>query len=261
MRYVLRYLMIVLYTVFWGTLALLLSVVDRSGESVIWVARNWIRWILVTCGVRVEVSGLEHHDPARAYVVMANHRSVWDTAALVATLPASFRFVAKRELTWIPFFGWALAAGGHVIIDRSNREASVRSLERAAARVRGGKTVVIFPEGTRQLGSQLGEFKSGGFHLALAAQVPILPASVSGSSRITPPHSLRIESGRIHVRYGEPIPTAGLTVDDRQRLKEVVRDAIAAGLEPDLDPNRSFPGSLTLPEPRGYPEHASRPRG
>ena len=185
---------------------------------------------------------------------------MWDTAAIVATLPGSFRFVAKRELTWIPFFGWALAASGHVIIDRANHDSSVRSLERAAARVRDGKTVVIFPEGTRARTGELGEFKSGGFHLALAAQVPILPASVSGSSRITPPHSLRIESGRIHVHYGEPIPTAGLGLADRQRLKQLARGAIVAGFEQGLEPGR-VPGSLTLPEPRGYPEHASRPRG
>jgi 1-acyl-sn-glycerol-3-phosphate acyltransferase len=249
MRYVVRYLLIVLYTVFWGTLGLLLSAVDRSGESVVWVARNWVRWILATCGVRVERSGLEGLDLSRPYVVMANHQSVFDTAAIVATWPGSFRFVAKRELTWIPFFGWALAASGHVIIDRSNRESSVRSLERAAERVRNGKTVIIFPEGTRQPAGQIGEFKSGGFHLALAAQVPIVPASVSGSSRITPPHSLRVESGRILVRYGEAIPTAGLTLDDRQKLKETVRSAIAAGFEPELAADRA-PGSLTLSAPR-----------
>ena len=260
MLYVVRYLLIVLYTVFWGTLALVLSVFDRSGEAVIWVARNWVRWILTTCGVRVDASGLEHLDPSRPYVVMANHQSVFDTAAIVATLPGSFRFVAKRELTWIPFFGWALAAGGHVIIDRANRQSSVRSLQRAAERVRNGKTVIIFPEGTRARTGELGEFKSGGFHLALAAQVPILPASVSGSSRITPPRSLRIESGRIHVHYGEPIPTAGLGVEDRQRLKERARSAILAGFEPELEPGRE-PRSLTVPEPRGYPEQASRPRG
>ena len=260
MIYVVRYLLIVSYTVFWGTLGLLLSAVDRSGEAVIWVARNWVRWILTTCGVRVDVSGLEHLDPSRPYVVMANHQSVFDTAAIVATLPSSFRFVAKRELTWIPFFGWALAASGHVIIDRANREISVRSLERAAERVRNGKTVVIFPEGTRARTGELGEFKSGGFHLALAAQVPILPVSVSGSLRITPPRSLRIESGRIHIHYGEPIPTAGLGLDDRQRLKQRARDAILAGFEPELEPD-CHPRSLTVPEPRGYPEHASRPRG
>jgi 1-acyl-sn-glycerol-3-phosphate acyltransferase len=238
MIYVLRYVLIVLYTVFWGTLALALAFVDRSGEGVIWVARNWVRWILVTCGVRVDAEGLGRLDPAQPYVVMANHQSVFDTAALVATLPMSFRFVAKRELAWIPFFGWALAAGGHVIIDRADRASSVKSLERAAARIRTGTNVVIFPEGTRSRSGELGEFKSGGFHLALAAQVPILPVTVSGSSRITPPRSLRIESGRIHVRYGEPIPTAGLGVDDRQELKERVRKAITAGFDPGLEPER-----------------------
>jgi len=260
MIYAVRYLLIVLYTVFWGTLGIVLSLLDRSGEAVIWVARNWVRWILATCGVRVDASGLEQLDVSRPYVVMANHQSVFDTAAIVATLPSSFRFVAKRELTWIPFFGWALVAGGHVIIDRSDHERSVQSLERAAERVRGGKTVVIFPEGTRGRSGELGEFKSGGFHLALAAQVPILPASVSGSSRITPPRSLRIDSGRIHVHYGEAIPTVGLGLSDRQRLKELARSAIVAGFEPELEPGR-VPRSLTVPEPRGYPEHASRPRG
>jgi len=241
MVYVLRYLLIVLYTVFWGTLGLVLSALDRSGEAVIWVARHWVRWILATCGVQVDAAGLEHFDPGRSYVVMANHQSVFDTAAIVATLPISFRFVAKRELSWIPFFGWALVAGGHVIIDRADHESSVRSLERAAARVRAGKTVVIFPEGTRSGRGQLGELKSGGFHLALAAQVPILPVSVSGSSRITPPRSLRIESGRIHVRYGEPIPTAGLAIDDRKRLKDRVRSAIQAGFDPALEQGRAPP--------------------
>jgi hypothetical protein len=79
--------------------------------------------------------------------------------------------------------------------------------------------------------------------------VPILPASVSGSSKITPPHSLRIENGRILVRYGEAIPTAGLGVEDRQQLKEVVRNAIAAGFEPDLEQHPA-PASLTLSAPR-----------
>ena len=236
--YALRYLLLIFYTVVWGPIALLLSLVDRSGEGVIWVARNWVGWILGSCGVKVDASGAERLDPAHSYVLMANHQSVFDTAAIVATLPISFRFVAKRELTWIPFFGWAMVAGGHVIVDRANRASSVASLERAAAQVRGGKTVVIFPEGTRSERGELGEFKSGGFHLALAAQVPIVPVSVSGSSRITPPHSLRIESGRIHVRYGEPIPTAGLGVEDRKQLKDRVRRAIEAGFDSVLEPGR-----------------------
>lgn len=234
MIYVLRYGLIVLYTAFWGSVACVVGLVDRSGEGVIWVGRQWLRWIVASCGIEIESEGLEHLDSNQPYVLMSNHQSVFDIAAIVATLPVSFRFVAKRELTWIPLFGWALAIGGHVIIDRSNRERSVVSLDRAAERVREGTNVIIFPEGTRSPSGEMAEFKSGGFHLAIKAGVPVLPISVSGSRRITPKRSLRIESGRILVRYGVPIPTAALRIDDRGALKQRVREAIEAGFDPAL---------------------------
>jgi 1-acyl-sn-glycerol-3-phosphate acyltransferase len=198
------------------------------------VARHWVHWILVTCRVHVRCEGLERVDLGRPYVVMSNHQSVFDIAALVSTLPISWRFVAKRELTRIPLFGWALAGGGHVIIDRSNNETSVRSLHRAAQQVRGGTSVIIFPEGTRSPTGELGSFKSGGFHLAIEAGVPILPASISGSRRITPKRSLRIESGSVLIRYGTPIPTEKFGAEDREELKRVVRRAIESGLDPEL---------------------------
>jgi 1-acyl-sn-glycerol-3-phosphate acyltransferase len=120
------------------------------------------------------------------------------------------------------------------VIDRRDHERSVRSLKRAAESVRSGVSVIVFPEGTRSATGEVGSFKSGGFHLAIEAGVPILPATVSGSRRITPPKSLRVESGSILVRYGKPIPTETLTVDDRDQLKEEVRQAIVAGFEPAL---------------------------
>jgi 1-acyl-sn-glycerol-3-phosphate acyltransferase len=110
----------------------------------------------------------------------------------------------------------------------------VRSLARAAERVRAGANVIIFPEGTRSPDGSVREFKSGGFHLAIQAGVPIVPISVSGSWRITPKRSLRIESGRVLVRYGAPIPTAGLRVDDRGEVKLRVREAIVKGFDPEL---------------------------
>lgn len=233
MIYAVRYALIVLYTIFWGSLACVIGLVDRSGNGIIWVARNWISWILASCRVEVVCEGLDRIDTSQPFVLMSNHQSVFDIAAFVHTWPTSFRFVAKRELTWIPLFGWALAMGGHVIIDRGRRERAVRSLESAAQRVREGTHVIIFPEGTRSSG-ELMEFKSGGFHLAIQAGVPVLPISVSGSRRITPKRSLRIESGRILIRYGTPIPTQGLSVQDRQQLKDRVRAAIQAGLDPEL---------------------------
>jgi 1-acyl-sn-glycerol-3-phosphate acyltransferase len=232
--YVVRYALIVLYTIVWGLAGCVVAVFDRSGEGVLWVGRQWIRWIFWTCGIRVEADGLENVDPRRPSVFMSNHQSVIDTGALVLTLPGSWRFVAKRELTWIPFFGWALWMGGHVIVDRANRTRSIASLRRAAERVRDGISVIIFPEGTRSETGEMREFKSGGFHLALEAQVPIVPVTVSGSRQLTPKRSLRVESGRVLVRYGKPIATRGLRVADREALKRQVRGAIAAGYEPSL---------------------------
>ena len=234
MVYVYRYLMIVLYTIFWGVVACVLALFDRSGEGVIWVGHQWVSWILATCRIEVECHGLERIDAKRPYVFMSNHQSVIDTAAIVATIPVSWRFVAKRELVWIPFFGWALGLGGHVIIDRGDHESAVRSLKRAADRIRSGTNVIIFPEGTRSESGVLAEFKSGGFHLAIEAGVPILPITVSGSNRITPKGSLRIESGRVRILYGEAIPSAGLGLEARGELKDRVRRAIVAGFDAEL---------------------------
>jgi 1-acyl-sn-glycerol-3-phosphate acyltransferase len=100
--YVLRYLVATFSTLVWASLAILAAVVDRSGEPMVWMARQWIRWIFGGCGIRVEVEGLEHIDPKQPYVIMTNHQSVIDIGAVIQTLPISFRFVAKKELTWIP---------------------------------------------------------------------------------------------------------------------------------------------------------------
>jgi 1-acyl-sn-glycerol-3-phosphate acyltransferase len=232
--YVYRYALVVLYTVFWATVVCAIFLFDRSGERAVRCARIWARWILASCGVEVVAEFEADIDRRSAYVVMSNHQSVFDIVALVASLPLSWRFVAKRELTRIPFFGWGLLAGGHIVIDRGSHERAVASLKRAAERVRDGLSVIVFPEGTRSETEDLRPFKSGGFHLAMQAGVPILPTSISGSRKITPRRSLRVEPGRILVRYGKPIPTAGLPIEQRERLKQHVRDAIVAGLDPEL---------------------------
>lgn len=233
---IVRLCLIALYTVLWGAVATVAA--PFSGEAIVWVARNWIRWIFVTGGVRVEAEGLEHVAATPTAVYMSNHQSVLDIGAIVETLPVSWRFVAKKELTYIPFFGWALGLSDQVVIDRGDRRRSVESLRRAAERVRGGINVIIFPEGTRSPDGLLQPFKSGGFHLALDAQVPVIPVTVSGSSQLTPKRSLRVRSGRIKVVYGAPIPTAGLAPRDREPLKRRVAEAIQAGYDAELQARR-----------------------
>ena len=221
-----------LYTILIGVPVIAASFFD-GGRTMMVLGRVWVRWILATFSVRVDVAGLENVPTHAPIILMSNHQSLADIAAIVSTLPPSvkWRFVAKKELVRVPVFGQALLASGHIIIDRGNRERAVASLRRAAERIRAGTSVIVFPEGTRSSDGHLRLFKSGPFHLAVEAQVPIVPVTVSGSQHITPKGELRVHSGRVKITYGKPIPTRGVSIAERKVLAARVRDAIARGYD------------------------------
>jgi 1-acyl-sn-glycerol-3-phosphate acyltransferase len=229
----LRLALVAFYTVVIGFPLIAVSFFDRDARFVNPLARTWVRWILGTFGIRVQAEGLENVPTHAPVIFMSNHQSLIDIAAIVQTLPTtqSWRFVAKKELVRVPIFGWALVTSGQIIIDRGNRAKAVASLARAAARIRSGVSVIVFPEGTRSPSGSLRAFKSGPFHLALEAQVPILPVTVSGTQRITPKGSLTVHPGIAKIVYGKPIPTRGLRLEERQQLKARVREAIVQGYD------------------------------
>jgi 1-acyl-sn-glycerol-3-phosphate acyltransferase len=229
---VLQLCAVAIYTVVIGPPIILASFVD-GGRTMMRLGRVWLQWILRTFRVRVDVSGLENVPTHAPVILMSNHQSLVDIAAIVLTLPRTqrWRFVAKKELTRVPIFGQALVASGHIIIDRGDREKAVVSLRRAAERIRSGTTVIVFPEGTRSPDGHLRHFKSGPFHLAVEAQVPVVPVTVSGSQRITPKGELIVHPGTVKIRYGKPIPTRGTRLEERKLLADRVRDAIAQGYD------------------------------
>ena len=229
----LRLLLVAIYTVVIGLPVIAVSPFDRDARAVRALGRTWVRWILRTFGIHVEVSGLENVPIDAPALFLSNHQSLVDIAAIVDKLPTavSWRFVAKKELVRVPIFGWCLVTTGQIIIDRGNRQRATKSLERAAARIRDGASVIVFPEGTRSDAGSLRPFKSGPFHLAVAAQVPIVPVTVSGSQRITPKGSLHVHAGTVRITFGKPIPTRGVTLEQRSELKRRVRAAIAAGYD------------------------------
>ena len=214
--------------------ALLLGAIDGNGDLVLWLARLWSRVILSVPGVKLDIKMRAPLDPGRPYVFMANHASMVDIWAVCVAIPASFRFIAKKQLSRIPLFGWAMSAGRFIFIDRQNAVAARRSMEEAARRIRAGQSVVIFPEGTRTRDGRLLPFKKGGFHLAIDSGAAIVPMAIRGSHDVMPRGAALIRKGTVSVEVGEPIPTAGLTTSDREALIAQVRGRIAGMLgEPD----------------------------
>jgi 1-acyl-sn-glycerol-3-phosphate acyltransferase len=208
-------------------LALSSRLFDRSGNTVVFLARQWSRAVLWVGGVDVKVEWRGRLEPDQPYVIMANHLSSVDIWALFVALPIRIRMIAKKQLSRIPLFGWAMTAGRFIFIDRANAIAARRSIEEAKARIRGGQTVVLFPEGTRSRDGKLGAFKKGGFHLAIDAGVPILPVALKGTRETMPRGSMLLRAGKVQAIVGSPIATAGLADGDRHKLLEQVRSAIA----------------------------------
>jgi 1-acyl-sn-glycerol-3-phosphate acyltransferase len=210
--------------------ALVCGVMDKTGDQVLALARLWSRVILGVPGVKLEVTMRARLEPGRPYIFMVNHASMVDIWAVFVTIPASFRFIAKKQLARIPLFGWAMTAGRFIFIDRQNAVAARRSMEEAARRIRSGQSVVIFPEGTRTRDGRLLPFKKGGFHLAIDSGAAIVPVAIRGTREIMPRGSPLIRAGTVTVEVDDPIPTEGLTAADREALIVKVRGRVAAML-------------------------------
>ena len=220
------------HTVVMGSLSLLLWPFDRTGELQFWCARWWCRLIACSIFAHIRVHGVEHVRAGQPYVYMANHASLIDTPALFAYLPYPFRIMAKRELFFVPFMGWHLWTAGHFPIDRRDRRTTVRSLRRVIEGVRDGKSLAVFPEGTRTRDGRLQEFKPGPFKIALRAGVPIVPVTIRGTFTLLPSTTLAPRPGRVEVILGEPIETRDY--DEKhlpeliERTKDVIRRTLAS---------------------------------
>jgi 1-acyl-sn-glycerol-3-phosphate acyltransferase len=220
MRTALVAIVVIPLTLVLGTLVILaglLGLKDRENGWYDWVRRFWTRTILVTAGVRLRVHHAERmrHDGPRVYV--CNHVSWFDVFALAAVLPHC-KFVGKAELFRIPIFGAAARTMGMIPIERENRRSAFQSYEVAASRVRGGASVVLYPEGTRGSSYALRPFKKGPFVFAAAAQATIIPTVIHGTMRVHPRGTSRIRSGTVNIHLLEPLGVEGMTYADRDRL-------------------------------------------
>ena len=191
----------------------------------------WHRQFFAVCGIERRITGWEAlpaeiQEGRQPAVFMGNHQSQLDPPYLLGAIPVHAVYIAKKELKWVPFIGWAAAAAGAIFIDRSNRERAVESLHQAALKVRAGRNVVIFPEGTRTRTGELLPFKKGGFNLAMDAGVPVVPFAIQGGFRILPKGGRRVRPGLYEVRFGAPVDPSALA--GRDALMDEVRERIQA---------------------------------
>lgn len=223
----------------WGLLSLPLTAVTiilaapfLGPKRSFWTfAPLWSRSVFGFFGMQIEVLDWETlPEPIRnlsqPVILMANHESIIDPPVLMGALPIPAVYISKKELKWMVPVGWAAAMGGTIFIDRSNREKAVASIAEAARQIRGGKSVVIFPEGTRTRTGELLPFKKGGFALAEDAGTPIVPLGIGGAFRMLPPGRLLVKPDKFVIAVGEPLdPT---TFGSRDEVMAEVRARIAA---------------------------------
>ena len=215
-------------TIVMGSYGVLVGPLPPKGDWTRNGARLWARVICWVVLMRLRVEGAAHVPLPGPVVFMSNHESWLDIPVLLATIPGQVRFLAKKSLFSVPFLGWAMTAMGFIPVDRENRRTAIASFDAAAARIRSGRSVLIFPEETRTLDGDLLPFQRGGFLIAIKAGIPIVPVGLTGPRRCLAKKSYVLRPGRVRVRFGEPIPTAGLGVTAKSALMEQVRVAMEA---------------------------------
>jgi 1-acyl-sn-glycerol-3-phosphate acyltransferase len=231
MFYILQLTLFIVITILLAVLTISLGFFDRHGKRVYRINQLWAWLLLRMGGISLNVEGQENIDASQQYIFMVNHQSNVDIPVIVQSLARfQLRWIAKKELLWVPFFGWAMWATKHITVDRSDPQNAVKSLERARERIAAGISVVVFPEGTRSTDGKLLRFKKGGFMLAVQANTKIVPVTINGSRNLLPSGAWRLCSGSIEVFVDKPIAVDGYRAGNLRLLSDRVRKTIAAHL-------------------------------
>ena len=221
----------VLYTAVLASAAALMAALGRPG-AVNALGRVWTRLIIRTCGVRVEIEGLENLAGLDSCVLVANHQSFFDIFATIAYIPREVRFIAKKELLKIPLIGYALTRSEHIVVDRQAAGAAIR---KALKVMRSGRSICFFAEGHRRSDNRVHKFKDGAAWLAIATKATCVPMAFSGTAAFFPRGAkVVVPGGRMRITLGKPISAAGLSSQDRGELTRRLEDAVRALFVSDL---------------------------
>ncbi len=192
-------------------------------------ASMWGRLWCVLAGVKVDVSGRDNIDPGTSYVFVANHQGAYDIFSIYGYLRHNFRWMMKQSLRRIPFVGFSCKVSGQVFVDNSSPSAIRRTMHAAEKQLAKGRSVVVFPEGSRTPDGRLHAFKRGAYTLAVEFGLPVVPVTIDGAYRVMPRTAWLPRPGRITLTIHKPIQ-AGADGHDLRPLMEASREAIASAL-------------------------------
>lgn len=218
----------------------LLKSITRWGDTKLGTeyARSFSKKALKITGIEIEFEGLENlkNQPC---VYTLNHQSNFDMATFGAIYPENTVIIGKKELIWFPFFGLFYKASGNIMIDRKNKDKAIDSLSQVVDEIKNRKVSVwVFPEGTRnKSGEGLLPFKKGSFHMAISAQVPVVPLVCSSMKKVIDWENKKIIGGKMKIKVLEPVSTKNMTNDDVNLLINRVREAMLSEINKlnDLD--------------------------
>jgi 1-acyl-sn-glycerol-3-phosphate acyltransferase len=212
-------------------LLILLVLITKNENFIYSPVRLFIRAGLAMVGVRVEATGQERLDPNQTYIFTPNHQSLIEVPLFVTYLGRNPAYLGKKEVFKYPVFGYGIRLIGVVPVDRSNSPAAVESAKLATENLRRGKSYVVYPEGTRSRDGRMLPFKKGAFMMAIDAEVPVVPVTVSGATKIMPKAQVKVYPSTVHITIHDPISTAGYSKDNVVELLERTRAQIFSALD------------------------------